>query len=127
MKRIAIFADGSWNLLERGGATNVLRMARAVRPVSAGTEQVASYDRGAGTDRKKMAGGISGVGIDRNIMDCYRFIMHNYDPGDALGGSLAHVVGLLSVQAVFSHGVPGMHCSITGASGFAVCIFRQVQ
>ena len=49
-----------------------------------GTEQVAFYDWGVGTDRKKMAGGISGVGIDKNIMDCYRFIVHNYDPGDAL-------------------------------------------
>ena len=83
MKRIAIFADGTWNSPERGGATNVLQMARAVRPASAGAEQVAFYDWGVGTDRKKLAGGISGVGIDKNIMDCYRFIVHNYDPGDA--------------------------------------------
>ena len=84
MKRIAIFADGTWNSPEQGGATNVLQMARAVRPVSGGAEQVAFYDWGVGTDRKKLAGGISGVGIDKNIMDCYRFIVHNYDPGDAL-------------------------------------------
>jgi uncharacterized protein (DUF2235 family) len=84
MKRIAIFADGTWNSPEQGGATNVLQMARALRPVSGRAEQVAFYDWGVGTDRKKMAGGISGVGIDKNIMDCYRFIMHNYDPGDGL-------------------------------------------
>ena len=30
MKRIAIFADGTWNSPEQGRATNVLRMARAV-------------------------------------------------------------------------------------------------
>ena len=29
-------------------------------------------------------GGISGDGIDKNIMDCYRFIVHNYDAGDQL-------------------------------------------
>ena len=84
MKRIAIFSDGTWNSPEQGGATNVLQMARAVRPVSGGIEQVAFYDWGVGTDRKKIAGGISGVGIDKNIMDCYRFVMHNYDAGDAL-------------------------------------------
>ena len=84
MKRIAIFADGTWNSPEKGGATNVLRMARAVKPEAGGQEQVAFYDWGVGTDRKKIAGGISGVGIDKNIMDCYRFIVHNYDENDKL-------------------------------------------
>jgi uncharacterized protein (DUF2235 family) len=84
MKRIAIFADGTWNSPERGGATNVLRMTRAVKPQTEAAEQVAFYDWGVGTDRKKLMGGISGVGIDKNIMDCYRFIVHNYDPGDQL-------------------------------------------
>ena len=37
-----------------------------------------------GSDRKKLSGGISGNGIDKNIMDCYRFIVHNYSPGDHL-------------------------------------------
>ena len=84
MKRIAIFADGTWNSPEKGGATNVLRMTRAVQPEAGGVEQVAFYDWGVGTDRKKLTGGISGVGIDKNIMDCYRFIVHNYDAGDQL-------------------------------------------
>lgn len=84
MKRIAIFADGTWNSPERGGVTNVLRMTRAIRPSVSGVAQVAFYDWGVGTDRKKLRGGISGVGIDKNIMDCYRFIVHNYDPGDEL-------------------------------------------
>ncbi|MGI9220132.1 MAG: DUF2235 domain-containing protein, partial [Woeseiaceae bacterium] len=84
MKRIAIFADGTWNSPEKGGATNVLRMARAVKPVVGHSKQVAFYDWGVGTDRKRLTGGISGVGIDKNIMDCYRFIVHNYNPGDQL-------------------------------------------
>lgn len=84
MKHIAIFADGTWNSPEKGGATNVLQMARAVRPKVGGIEQVAFYDWGVGTDRKKIAGGITGAGIDKNIMDCYRFIVHNYRRGDKL-------------------------------------------
>lgn len=84
MKRIAIFADGTWNSPEQGSATNVLRMARAVSPQAEAVKQVAFYDWGVGTDRKKISGGISGAGIDKNIMDCYRFLVHNYDSGDQL-------------------------------------------
>jgi uncharacterized protein (DUF2235 family) len=84
MKRITIFADGTWSSPERDIPTNVLQMARSVRPVAAGVEQVAFYDWGVGTDRKKLAGGISGKGIDKNIMDCYRFVVHNYNSGDKL-------------------------------------------
>lgn len=84
MKRIVIFADGTWNSPDEGEATNVLQMARAVVPEQDGVEQIVFYDWGVGTDRKKMMGGIRGEGIDKNIMDCYRFIVHNYQQGDQL-------------------------------------------
>lgn len=82
MKRIAIFGDGTWNSPESGEATNVLRFARAIKPVADdGVEQVAFYDWGVGTDRKQISGGVTGEGIDKNIQDCYRFLVHNYEPG----------------------------------------------
>ena len=84
MKHIGIFSDGTWNSPEQGEPTNVLRMARGVKPVANGVEQVVFYDWGVGTDRKKLAGGISGAGIDKNIMDAYRFLVHNYERGDKL-------------------------------------------
>ncbi len=84
MKRIAIFADGTWNAPDRGGSSNVLRMARAVAPRHRRARQVVFYDWGVGTDRKELLGGISGAGIDKNITDCYRFLVHNYDEGDKL-------------------------------------------
>lgn len=84
MKRIAIFSDGTWNSPQAGGTTNVLSMARAVKPDVAGTKQVVFYDWGVGTDRKKLSGGLTGAGIDKNIMDCYRFLVHNYEDGDEL-------------------------------------------
>ena len=40
MKRIVIFADGTWNSPEKGGVTNVLQMARAIKPETADAEQV---------------------------------------------------------------------------------------
>ncbi|MGI9271554.1 MAG: DUF2235 domain-containing protein [Woeseiaceae bacterium] len=84
MKRIAVFADGTWNSPEKGRATNVLRMARAIKPEVSGGKQIAFYDWGVGTDRKKLSGGLTGAGIDKNIMDCYRFLVHNFDDGDQL-------------------------------------------
>ena len=84
MKRIAIFADGTWNSPEQDDPTNVLRFSRAVKPKVGQVEQIAFYDWGVGTDRKKMSGGLSGAGIDKNIMDCYRFLVHNYHKGDQL-------------------------------------------
>jgi uncharacterized protein (DUF2235 family) len=79
-----MFTDGTWNSPEKGGETNVLHLARGVTPSHAGAKQIAFYDWGVGTDRQKVMGGISGVGIDKNIMDCYRFIVHNYEEGDQL-------------------------------------------
>lgn len=84
MKRISIFSDGTWNSPERGSPTNVLRMARAVAPTDDSMKQICFYDWGVGTDRKTLKGGLRGAGIDKNIMDCYRFLVHNYDPGDKL-------------------------------------------
>ncbi|HSH72318.1 MAG TPA: DUF2235 domain-containing protein [Methylophilaceae bacterium] len=84
MKRIVIFADGTWNSPEDGLETNVLQLAEAVAPSAGNTKQVTFYDWGVGADTQKLMGGISGAGIDKNIMDCYRFIVHNYEPGDQL-------------------------------------------
>lgn len=84
MKRIAIFSDGTWNSPEQGGATNPLLMARAVAPDADGIKQVTFYDWGVGTDRKSISGALAGAGIDKNIMDCYRFLVHNHEPGDRL-------------------------------------------
>ena len=42
------------------------------------------YDWGVGSDRLKLTGGMFGKGLDKNIRDAYRFIVHNYDLGDEL-------------------------------------------
>lgn len=84
MKNIAIFADGTWNSPEDLHTTNVVMMARAVSPLAANIPQVTFYDWGVGSDGQKISGGLGGAGIDKNICDCYRFLVHNYRPGDRL-------------------------------------------
>lgn len=84
-KRIVICADGTWNDPEDKNPTNVLRMARAVKPISKNdTKQVVFYDWGVGSYYAKVRGGAVGLGIMKNIQDGYRFIVQNYNPGDEI-------------------------------------------
>ncbi|WP_234270717.1 DUF2235 domain-containing protein [Billgrantia ethanolica] len=85
MKRIVVCADGTWQCPESDNPTHVLRLARGVAPdCQAGTKQIVYYDQGVGTEGDRIRGGATGAGIDKNIMDCYRFVVHNYEPGDQL-------------------------------------------
>ncbi len=88
-KRIVICADGTWNRpeknLDRDIPTNVLRLARAIKPV--GGDQVAQqvfYDWGVGSYYDPVIGGATGKGLNKNIMDDYRYIVQNYAPGDEI-------------------------------------------
>jgi uncharacterized protein (DUF2235 family) len=95
MKRIVLCADGTWNepeqVDERTGRrrpTNVLKVARAVRPEAAGgTEQVVQYLIGIGGDSDgidKWTDGAFGSGMERNVRALYRFLVFNYKPGDEI-------------------------------------------
>lgn len=88
-KRIIICADGTWNRpekdIEKDQPTNVLRLARAIKPFdSQNIPQQVFYDWGVGSYYDSLSGGITGKGINKNIMDDYRYIVQNYSPGDEL-------------------------------------------
>lgn len=84
MKRIIIFADGTWGSPDSRTPSNVLRLARACAARGDGVEQVVFYDWGIATETLLGREALSGGGIDKNIQDCYRFLVHNYAPGDEL-------------------------------------------
>lgn len=85
MKRIVICSDGTWQSPESDNPTHLMRLARGIAPAgTGGARQVVYYDWGVGTEGDSISGGATGAGLDKNIMDCYRFIVHNYAPGDAL-------------------------------------------
>ncbi len=89
MKRIIICADGTWNRPEQLGKdeypTNVLKFARGIAPHdSKGVKQVVFYDWGIGSYHDKITGGGLGAGLEKNVMDGYRFLVHNYEPGDEI-------------------------------------------
>ena len=104
MKRLIVCADGTWNVPDRRDRekkrrhrsspdwirkpSNVVKMARAILPQAAdGTPQVVLYDAGVGTGwgiLDPLIGGALGHGLAKNILDCYRFLVHNYAPGDEI-------------------------------------------
>ena len=88
-KRIVICADGTWNRpeedLSKDFPTNVLRLARAIRPAGSGAwSQQVFYDWGVGSYYDRVVGGATGRGLHKNIVDDYRYIVQNYAPGDEI-------------------------------------------
>jgi uncharacterized protein (DUF2235 family) len=91
MKRLIVCCDGTWNRpdhIDQGVAapTNVAKVALALADEDgAGNRQLLYYHAGVGTSRSdRLLGGMFGVGLSRNVQDCYRFLVDNYEPGDKL-------------------------------------------
>jgi uncharacterized protein (DUF2235 family) len=91
MKRLIVCCDGTWNTPDqlssgRPSPTHVTRLALAIAPTdSSGVEQRMFYHRGVGTTRwERIRGGAFGLGLSRNVRDCYRFLVANFEPGDEI-------------------------------------------
>jgi uncharacterized protein (DUF2235 family) len=91
MKRLVVCCDGTWNSAdqqsgERPTPTNVVKLAYRVAKREGDVAQVLFYDQGVGTGNSmdRLLGGAFGAGLVENIFDAYRFLMANYEPGDAL-------------------------------------------
>lgn len=87
MKRILLCFDGTW---DKPGAdanaveSNVCRFYRSLAPVGPdGVRQQGWYNEGVGTHGlNHLLGGAFGVGLDRHILDGYRYLVENYEDGD---------------------------------------------
>jgi len=88
MANIVICADGTWNRpeedLEKDHATNVLKIARAIKPKLGDLKQHVFYDWGLGSYHSSVSAGVTGSGIHKNILDGYRYIVQNYSLGDQI-------------------------------------------
>ena len=86
-RRLIVFFDGTWQEpANTPQPTNVVKLLRAV-PSSAGDiPQVVFYDRGVGTGNvvDRLRGGAFGNGLLENVVDGYRFLGNNYQPGDEI-------------------------------------------
>ena len=87
-RRLVVCCDGTWNKPDRRGhMTNVVRLARAIRPQAAdGRAQIVYYHPGVGTGNflDRWVGGGLGVGLSENVRSAYSFLVDNYQDGDEL-------------------------------------------
>ena len=81
-KNIVVLSDGTGQEGGVGFNTNIYKIFNMLEDRT--QRQIAFYDSGLGTDRKKIAGLIAGAGISKNILDCYKFIFENYEAGDKI-------------------------------------------
>jgi len=116
-KRLIVCCDGTGNEIN-DIESNVLKFSRIL---SRGSDQITFYDPGVGTisdggaigntlaKTKSVLGLALGIGLDRNILEAYKFLVDNYEDGDEIylfgfsrGGytvrvlaGFLHLVGLL--------------------------------
>lgn len=84
-KKIILLSDGTGNAAGKVWRTNVWRIFQALE--LKGSEQIAIYDDGVGTSSFKplaILGGVFGWGLKRNVLNLYKFICRNYQPGDEI-------------------------------------------
>lgn len=93
MKRIITCSDGTWNRPNttdqgRPVRTNVQKIFDFIRKRDdQGALQIKYYDEGVGAEGNWLTrtfDGATGKGIDENIMDAYKFIVWNFEPGDEI-------------------------------------------
>lgn len=93
MKRIVICCDGTWNWPDKTEEgvpcpTNVVRLAEAISPTAQNrVDQLTYYDPGVGTGGwigRRLFDGATGRGLSANIVEAYRYLILNYEPGDEL-------------------------------------------
>ncbi|NNU27798.1 DUF2235 domain-containing protein [Isoptericola sediminis] len=89
MKRLILCCDGTWNHAANQYVSNIEKIARVLRrgAVDDGVVQVVEYVGGVGSQGylfDKVLGGAFGSGLTHNVVDGYRFLAMNYDPGDEI-------------------------------------------
>lgn len=88
MKRLILCCDGTWNSPVAAQVSNIEKLARSLRiGVVDGVQQVVEYISGVGSRGylvDRLLGGAFGYGFTRNVVDGYRFLAINYEPGDEI-------------------------------------------
>lgn len=87
-RKLIVCGDGTWNRRDApGAATNVAKMARALRPFDdSGASQLIYYHPGVGTGNRvdQFLGGAFGVGLSGNLQSQYAFLVDNFNYGDQI-------------------------------------------
>jgi hypothetical protein len=82
-KNIILLSDGTGNSAAKVWRTNVWRLFQCLDLKD--SNQIAIYDDGVGTSSflpLAILGGAFGYGLKRNVLDLYKFLCRNYQPGE---------------------------------------------
>lgn len=79
-KKVVICSDGTWNKREDGNEKNT-NIARLYDVLKVNDKQIGFYDAGIGTGMYRYLGGATGLGISKNIKQCYEYLVNHYDEG----------------------------------------------
>jgi uncharacterized protein (DUF2235 family) len=79
-KNIVILSDGTAKEGGLGPNTNVYKLFNMLEDRT--EKQIVFYDRGLGTDWRRVTGNAFGMGMSQNILECYKFIFDHYTAGD---------------------------------------------
>lgn len=80
-RRLIYCMDGTWQSQDQRHPTNVAKIARLVEQTPL---QIVGYDPGVGTGWPRIAGGLFGSGIVKNIVEGYTWLKLRYRPGDLI-------------------------------------------
>ena len=81
-KNLVVFSDGTGQEGGKGPNTNVYKQFGIILDRS--PEQIVFYGRGLGTGLRRLTGNVGGLGISRNVQECYEFIFDHYESGDQI-------------------------------------------
>ncbi len=115
MRHLVLGCDGTWNRpdqMDRGRQvpTNVVKILRAVDENATAVTQIKYYDTGVGTGGflDHLIGGLTGLGLLRNVCEAYHWLLAHYRDGDRIflfgfsrgaftARCLAALIGLLGI------------------------------
>ena len=85
-KRLVFCFDGTSNTLDIPYPTNVAITAAAVQNTSRTGPQIVYYDEGVGSGGAwdKITGGAVGAGLYDRVVEAYKFLVFNHEPGDEI-------------------------------------------
>lgn len=81
-KNIVVFSDGTGQEGGKSFNTNVYKVFNIIEDRT--PRQIAYYERGVGTDWRRLLGNAGGRGFSQKICKCYKFIFDNYQSGDKI-------------------------------------------
>ncbi|MFW0785885.1 DUF2235 domain-containing protein [Gordonia sp. CPCC 206044] len=86
-KRLIVCCDGTWKSFKDPRISNIEKIARAITTWDGETPQLVHYCNGVGTGATlsdRIVGGAFGHGLNGALVDSYRFLVLNYEPGDEI-------------------------------------------